>query len=185
MEYTQVMRKAREEVRLSELGISNVIPKRGITGSLILEVPGPDSHDKARALADKLAALFVGTDGVRMAVPAKSVEIRIKNLDDSVSADDVKSAIAESGECPPAEVNVGAVRRAPNGLNSCWARCPMGAARKIASAGKDRVDGGPGRDFLAPIPPVLPLPGGGTCQVPMSGRDRLQRDLLALWGSES
>lgn len=53
-QYTQAMRVAKESIKLEELKIQTVRPKKAVTGALILEIPGPEGKKKANALKEKL-----------------------------------------------------------------------------------------------------------------------------------
>lgn len=77
--------------------------------------------------------LFAGNEEVRIARPIKTSELRIKDLDDSVTAEEVALAVAEAGECQTADVKAGTISRASNGLGTIWVRCPLTAAGKIAA----------------------------------------------------
>ena len=63
-------------------------------------------------------------------------EIRIRDLDDSILAQEVAKAIALNGECRIEQVTVREVRRHPT-PHSIWAHCPLTATRKIAQ--HDRI----------------------------------------------
>lgn len=52
--YAEVLKKARQEVSLGDIGIEVTRIKRGINGSLLIEIPGQEGNEKAKALADKL-----------------------------------------------------------------------------------------------------------------------------------
>jgi len=52
--YADVLKKARQEVSLGELGIEVTKIRRGLNGSIMIEIPGRDSSSKAKMLADKL-----------------------------------------------------------------------------------------------------------------------------------
>jgi threonine aldolase len=101
------------------LGIPNVKVKRAITGALILEVPGSDGAEKANKLAKKMANLFANTPGVRVARPSKRAELRVRNLDDSVTAENITKAVAEIGDCSLSEVRTGDIKMFPNELGGC------------------------------------------------------------------
>lgn len=114
--------------------------KRAVTGALTIEIPGNKEGKRASALAERLASLFEGNEEVRIARPIKTAELRIKDLDDSVTAGEVAQAVAGSGECSIEEVKTGVISRTPNGLGTIWIRCPLTAANRIAAAGHIRVD---------------------------------------------
>lgn len=132
------MSRVRENIRMEDLGIEEVNPKRAATGGLILEVPGPESAEKADRLAALMREVLEGT-GVRVARPTKSAEIRVQGLDDSITPEEVARAVALAGGCAEGDVRAGVARRAPTGLYAVWVRVPLSAARKLAESGKIRV----------------------------------------------
>jgi len=112
------MRLARTRVILEELGIREMRPRRAQTGALMLEIPASERARQADALAEKLRTALAGKEGVTVTRPQKTAEIRVRDLEDSVSAAEVAMTLAEKGECHPEEVKVGPIRQAPNSL---WA----------------------------------------------------------------
>lgn len=128
------MTEARRKVKLKELGITHVRPKIAVTGAIILEIPGENSAVKD-SLAEKLR-VALADKAVRIARPTKSADIRVVGLDDSVTKADLATVIARVGECLPAEIKVGEVRRAQSELGVAWAQCPAAAAKKVVAAGR-------------------------------------------------
>lgn len=143
--YEEAMRTAKASIKPEDLEITRMRFKRAVTGALTMEIPGDKEGRKAAALAERLAALFADKEEIRVARPIKTAEIRIKNLDDSVTAGEVALAVAEFGGCSAANVRTGAVSRAPNGLGTIWVKCPLTAANKVAAVGRIRVGQVPGR----------------------------------------
>ncbi|KOC58580.1 hypothetical protein WH47_09096, partial [Habropoda laboriosa] len=135
--YAGILATAREKIKLQDLGIPEVRPRRARTGGIILEVSGPGREEKAEALAVRLREVL--QDKARVAHPSKNGELRVSGLDDSVQPDEVAAAVAEVGGCPVAGVRTGGIRSSPNGLGTLWVRCPLAAARKLAAAGRLRV----------------------------------------------
>ncbi|XP_045487210.1 uncharacterized protein LOC123689774 [Pieris rapae] len=127
--YASVLREAKEKIKLSDLGIEAVKFKRAATGAVILELPGSRSGDKADVLASKLKEIYAS--GVSVSRPEKCAEVRVAGLDDSVTSDDIKKAIAEIGGCNREQVIVSEVRPDRTGLFGAWVRCPILAAKKI------------------------------------------------------
>jgi hypothetical protein len=80
----------------------------------------------------------LGEAGVTVARPVKRADLRVRDLD-SITPEDVASALAEAGGCPTGEIKVGTICFSPAGLGSVWALCPLVAARKLGAAGKVRV----------------------------------------------
>ncbi|XP_018308771.1 uncharacterized protein, partial [Mycetomoellerius zeteki] len=116
---------------LKDLGIEDLRPRRAITGALIWEIRGPEGKAKADCLAEKLLAALADRDDVKVSRPAKSAELRVSGLDDSVTPKEVAEEFERKCECPPLQFKVGDIRRAPNGLGSAWVRCPVEAAKRL------------------------------------------------------
>lgn len=114
--YEATMRTAKASIKPEDLEITRMRFKRAVTGALTMEIPGDREGKKANALAERLTTLFAGNEEIKVVRPTKTAELRIKDLDDSVTAGEVSKAVAESGGCLVEEVRTGAVSRAPNGL---------------------------------------------------------------------
>ncbi|XP_032689115.1 uncharacterized protein LOC116852661 [Odontomachus brunneus] len=136
------MRRARGEIDLADLGIGDLRTKRAATGALVLEVSGPEGHAKADALAGRMRSLFAEEKEVRIARLAKKTELRVRDLYDAVTMEDVVTAIVSSGGCGPEDVKVGAVRAGANGLGTMWVQCPLTSAKKVWTVAAS-VWGGP------------------------------------------
>ncbi|XP_036150869.1 homeotic protein female sterile-like [Monomorium pharaonis] len=135
--YAETLREARSKIDLASLGVSEVRPRRAQTGALLLEVPNRDGQDGADRLAEKLRQVLEGKKGVRVTQPVKMAELRLGGLEESVTPDEISRALADKGGCPVGDIKLGEPRRAPGGLFTVWARCPLAAANRIAA-----VDGG-------------------------------------------
>lgn len=136
--YAQVMETAKQQIKLTELGITDIRPKKAINGGLLLEISGADSVTKADALAGRMKEA-VAEMGAKISRPQKMGEARVMDLDDSVTAEEVTQAIAESCGCAVDEVRVGEIRKTPSSLGTVWVRCPLAAIRKLATAKRVRV----------------------------------------------
>lgn len=134
--------RARKEIpssNLTEMEITELSVKWAVTGTLILEVPGDQGAAGADVLADKWRSVVTEEERVRVTRPIKTADIRIADLNESMTPQDVATAIAECGECDPMALKVGLIRSAPNGLGTAWARAPVNVANKAAQAGRIRV----------------------------------------------
>ncbi|XP_072948749.1 uncharacterized protein [Epargyreus clarus] len=131
--YAQVMSTAKSQINLPDLGIAGVRQKRALNGGLLLEVAGEGCTEKADALARKLQEA-VAEMGAKVARPSKLGEARVMDLDDSVTQQDVASAIAVMCGCVASDIKVGEIRRRASALGTAWVRCPLTAVRKLASA---------------------------------------------------
>ncbi|XP_032690467.1 uncharacterized protein LOC116853467 [Odontomachus brunneus] len=151
--YSEVMCIARSKVPLYELAIKNLRCKRAITGALLLEVPGPEGDKLTDTLASRLRVALTGEEGVRVDRPSKKAEVRLHNLEDSVTVADIAAAVADASGGDSSDINVGDVRRAPNSLGTAWVRCPVAVAKKVAEAGRIQVGWGMSRvEVLAARP---------------------------------
>ncbi|XP_020295564.1 uncharacterized protein LOC109860703 [Pseudomyrmex gracilis] len=82
---------------------------------------------------------LVSEKGGRLARPTKTVELRVRGLDKSISPEEIKEAVASAGGCRSTEVKVGQPRASPGGLSTSWVQCPPTAAQKVVEAGTLRV----------------------------------------------
>ncbi|XP_032690682.1 uncharacterized protein LOC116853647 [Odontomachus brunneus] len=117
------MRRARGQIDLGELGIGDLRTRRAVTGALVLEIPGPEGHARANTLANKMAALFADKEDVRIARPTKRADIRVRDLDDTATVEDVISAVAVVGGCGPGYLKAGKIRPGPDRMGTLWLRC--------------------------------------------------------------
>lgn len=141
-EYAQAMRVAREKINLRDIGIEALKPRRAATGAIILEVAGPGGAAKAEALKAKMEEALRDLEGVKVARPIKLAELRISRILDATTVVEIKEAISRLGECDVDEVRAGDIRPAPNGLGTLWVQCPIGAANKLAAAGRIGIGNG-------------------------------------------
>ncbi|CAG4967467.1 unnamed protein product [Parnassius apollo] len=72
----------------------------------------------------------------RVSRPTKCAELRISGLDDSISAVEVVTAIAQRSECPAEMVKIGEIRRTSSDTGTIWVSCPVPATNKIEGGGR-------------------------------------------------
>ncbi|XP_011859459.1 PREDICTED: uncharacterized protein LOC105556953 [Vollenhovia emeryi] len=137
--YEEGLRVVRSKVNLEDIGIEEVRPRRGLTGALILEIPGENAHAKAETLVQKIREVVGNAEGVRVTRPVKMAELRIRDLDDSINQEEVRGAVERAGLCSGQEIKVGPIRRATNGLGTVWTQCPLDAAKRVAELGRLRI----------------------------------------------
>jgi len=134
-EKAETMRLARARINLSEIGIREMKPRRARTGALLLEIPGAEGPQLDDALADQLRTVLADKQGVTVTRPQKTAEIRVRNLEDSISADEIAAVLAERGGCHPEKIRVGPIQQTPNGMGSAWVRCSLTAANTVVRGG--------------------------------------------------
>ncbi|XP_018346307.1 PREDICTED: uncharacterized protein LOC108750928 [Trachymyrmex septentrionalis] len=133
------MGEARSKVPLEELSIADTRIRRAQTDGLLIEIQGEDAGTKADSLAERLSSLFKEREEVRVIRPIRRMEFRLVDLDESVTADEVKEAVAARGRIPLSDVRVGPLRPRGGGLNSVWLQCPEPCAEVIRKDGGLRV----------------------------------------------
>lgn len=103
----------------------------------MIEIPGPDGPDKAETLRQKLVEVI--GDVATITRPIRKGEIRILNLDDSITDQEVTEVIAEAGDYMVNEIKTGQPRKMSNGMFAIWAQCPLAAAIRIPKPGKIKI----------------------------------------------
>jgi hypothetical protein len=132
--FKEVFLKARSVLgELEEMQIPSLRFRESATGARLMEVSGPDSSEKADILAAKLRNTL--GEGVRIARPVKTVDLRLSGLDDSIVKGDISTAISKKGGCTAEHVRVGEIRRGPGGMGTVWVQCPVTAAKSLSEAG--------------------------------------------------
>jgi len=137
--YERKLREVKSKINLVDLGIDGLKPRKAITGGYVFEVAGEDRSAKADKLAAKLRDV-IGGEGVKITRPCKTVKLRLKGLDASITPSEVREALARKGQCNPEEIQIGVIRRFPDGLGTIWARCPLIPANKVAEFGKIQIE---------------------------------------------
>ncbi|XP_067213178.1 collagen alpha-1(I) chain-like [Linepithema humile] len=134
---------ARRKIKLSDLGIDK-ISARGAHGGggLLLEIPGGGPEAEARA--DRLTTVLQMTlredfEGIRVTRPAKRLDLRLKGVEESISEEEIRQAIAAKGGCSESEIRVGPLRPAVRRLRTVWVQCPARVAVRVAEAGRITV----------------------------------------------
>lgn len=99
---------------------------------------GKDRDEKADLFAQKLKEVL-GTEGIRIARLVKTVELRLRGLDEATSEAEVRARLAQVGGCGPDVFKVGPIKHAPRTMGTVWVRYPLALAQKILEAGKLQV----------------------------------------------
>lgn len=135
--YAQILRKAREQVVLADIGIEDTRIRWTANGAVLIEISGKDKTGMADSLARKLKDVLVEEAVVTR--PIIRGELRIWGLDDFVYAEEVNYVVADLGDCLSGEVEVGSIVKMANGLGSVWVRCSLMAAIRVATQNKMRI----------------------------------------------
>lgn len=129
------MKETRAGIRLADLGIASVKIHTGLNETLVIEVPGADSANKADTLAARLAELAqIKGEGFKIQRPTKLMAFRLWGFEQSFFPKKIAAALAAAGGCKT-EVKIGPLQKAPRGLSTATARCALTAAIKAAAEG--------------------------------------------------
>lgn len=135
--YAEILRSARERIDLRDIGITDPKIRWAVSGSLIIEVPGFEKSQKADLLAGKLKDVL--GDAAYVSRPVAKGELRIWGLDDSITVDELVRVVASCGDCAYDDIRCSSITKMLDGLGAVWIQCPLGAAVKVAAAGRVRV----------------------------------------------
>lgn len=132
--YLAALQKVTSSLKLAEVGVESVRVRRSATGARLIEIPGA-GNDR---VADELAAKIEGIIGDVATVhrPTKTADLRVTGFDESVTAEDVRTAVVLKTGCAADQVKVGPIRLLPNGSGSVLMRCPVTTAGTLVKAGK-------------------------------------------------
>ncbi|KYN22038.1 hypothetical protein ALC57_05570 [Trachymyrmex cornetzi] len=125
------MRTARNKVDIDAMGIHELRPRKSRTGALLLEIPGAESGEKADKLAEKLSKALEGQQDVLVTRPEKMADIRVRDLEDSTTKEDILLSLTLLGGCSEKTFRLGEIVQAINGLGTLWIRCPLAVAKKV------------------------------------------------------
>lgn len=137
--YAEILREAKSKIDLKQLGIEDTRIRRAITGGIIIEISGDQHSQKADVLANTLRQAFTNADDVTISRPAKRAELRLSGLDDSITPEDVRIALADVGNCSSHDIKTGNVRITSRGLGTIWVQCPLSAALLIVAQERIRL----------------------------------------------
>lgn len=126
--YADALKLARERISLRELGIETTRIKTAYNGALLIEIPGEADTNKADELIKKLNEVIVGA---KISRPIKKADVRIFNFDKSVSAEEIKYAVAEKCNLSLESIKISGLRIMRNGLQTAWITLPLAAAIKL------------------------------------------------------
>ncbi|KYN17083.1 Gag-Pol polyprotein, partial [Trachymyrmex cornetzi] len=137
--YADVMRVAKEKVDIDAMGIHEVRPRKSRSGALLLEIPGAEGGSKADKLAEKLKTALEGQEDVLITRPEKMAEIRIKDLEESTTKNDILLTLTLLGSCHERVFKMGEIIPSYNGMGTIWIRCPLAIAKNITKSKRIRI----------------------------------------------
>lgn len=138
-QYSDVIGRARGKINIAELEIPRFRAHKGVTGAMVYEITGKNREKKADLFAQKLREVIGDAEGVRIARPVKTVELRMRGLDEATTVEEVRAKLAQLGGCGPDDVKVGPIRFVSKALGTVWVRCPIVPAQKILEVGRLQI----------------------------------------------
>lgn len=132
--YADALKMARSKISLDKLEIKSPRIRKGMTGSTLIEIAGPDCAAKADKLALEIQRLL--KEEAHVTRPNIKGELRMFGLDESIDPEEIRDAVAKEGNCKAEDVKVGRIGRARSGAGVVWIQCPKSAAITIAEKKK-------------------------------------------------
>ncbi|XP_026746994.1 nucleolar protein dao-5-like [Trichoplusia ni] len=133
--YATVLTKARAGVDLNAMGIDMAVDpiriRKAQTGARVLELPKNVGQEAADEMAKKLEAIYAGD--VRVTRPVRCAELRVSNLDDSVTREEILGVAARQSQCAPDRLKVGDLRPSPGQKFSAVLKCPLEAVPRLVT----------------------------------------------------
>lgn len=130
--YAEALLKIRDEISLADLGIEKPSVRITATGSRAIELPGACSVEQADNLA-KRAREVLG-DVACITRPVKRMHIRVIELDESITKNEVIARVATEGGCKPELIRAGEIRPFGRGSGAIHLSLPVAAARALVEA---------------------------------------------------
>lgn len=128
--YAEALQKVRLAVSLKDLEIQSPKIRKSMSGATIIEISGLNNVVKADKLAAEVQKVLQGE--AHVVCPNIKSEMRLFGMDESISVDEIKDAIAVESKCKIEEVKVGRIGRTRSGTSVVWTQCPKEAAITIA-----------------------------------------------------
>ncbi|XP_070526365.1 uncharacterized protein [Cardiocondyla obscurior] len=138
--YHEILKLAKERINIDKLGITHLRSKRGLTGSIIYEITGDNNKEKAQRLAKEMSTVLKDKPQVRINCPIKVTSLRIRDLDDATTSEDIITAVEKSTGSNRNKFTVGKLRLSYNGLYTAVIKCPLAEARKLVEQKTLRIN---------------------------------------------
>lgn len=135
--YANIVKKVKSSINIEEIGRRDTRIRRTATGSLLIQIAGEESKRKADALAEKMRKV-VGEEA-RIGRPSRMAEVRISELDEDTTVEDVVTVVTRYGGCERADIKAGAIRRNRLGEADIWVRCQLTCGSELSREGRIRI----------------------------------------------
>lgn len=140
MSYADVLKKARDEIKLSrDIDIEDHYIRPAYTGGYLIEVCGEECVNKADQLAKHMSEIC-NCSGVRITRPSEKMrDVKIYGFDVSVTNDELMEFVAGTDGCTLAELRVNSYRFTKNNMGIAWIKCPIRTAKKLYNIGSFKI----------------------------------------------
>ncbi|KAH9641101.1 hypothetical protein HF086_003522 [Spodoptera exigua] len=132
--YESVLRRARTNVDPAQLGAGRVTCRKTQTGARIFEFSGAQGGTKAELFAAKLREAVADT--AKVLRPVKCVALEVTDLDDTVTQEEVVTAVAAAGGCAVESIKGRAIRPGRGGMGTMRLECPIACAKAVLAKGR-------------------------------------------------
>lgn len=117
--YAEIMKTAKERVNIEDIGIAGICPRKARIGAFLLEIPGGvEGTEKAKLLADKLKEALADKQDVVITRQEKMAELKGRDIEDSITREEIARHFAFEGGCDPAAISMGPLNPGPNDMRS-------------------------------------------------------------------
>ncbi|KYN06572.1 hypothetical protein ALC62_02474 [Cyphomyrmex costatus] len=137
--YSELMRRARENISLEDMDIRDTKITKTLKGSLAVQVYAAEARQKAKGLAEKIRELYRGNEKVKVYSPSPTGELIIWDLDETIEEEEVRQTVIKLTGMETEDIKIGSKRVMRNGMFSLWVRCPLEEAVKLSENGKIRI----------------------------------------------
>lgn len=152
--YAEVMTLAKKRISLNQFDLEEVKMRRAITGAIALEIKGADNNKKADNLTIALRDALKDYENVRVSRPIKLAELRIRDLDDSVTSAQIQLKVAAIGDCRIEDVRVAPPTINTGGMRTFWIKCPLNAAIVLSQRKTIQIEWCRARVDMLPSRPI-------------------------------
>lgn len=127
----EVVKEARQKVKIKDLGITSPRMRRTRNNDIIIEIPGEDGARKADEFAEKLRGTMEGKAVVSR--PTAKAEALLIGIEETVEQAEITAELMGVGNCRLGELRFGPLRpmRSNTSLRTMWIQGPIGAMNRI------------------------------------------------------
>lgn len=135
--YADILAKAREKVSLKDIGIQETVIRRALNGTIVIEIPGPQSKQLAGVLGSRLSEVL--SEEAKVRNPVAMGELRIRGIDPSTTTEEIRNELVALSGCVCEDLKVSPVNNMRDRMGIAWITCPLDIALKIVDYGYLRL----------------------------------------------